>query len=120
MRRAAFLLATCVLVGASGAAYAHAFLDRATPAVGSAVHGSPHELTLHFSEKLEGAFSTVRVEDANGKRVDSGSAHVDPADGSVLEVGLAPLPPGRYHVIWRVVSVDTHVTEGAYAFDVLP
>lgn len=120
MSRTAFLLATAILLGVAGAAHAHAFLDRATPAVGSAVHGSPPEIALHFSEELEAAFSTVRVEDTSGKRVDLGSAHVDPADASVLEVSLPSLPPGRYHVVWRVVSVDTHVTEGAYAFDVLP
>jgi methionine-rich copper-binding protein CopC len=43
-----------------------------------------------------------------------------PGTRTVLEMSLPSLPPGRYHVSWRVVSVDTHVTEGAYAFDVLP
>ena len=51
--------------------------------------------------------------------VDSGDAHVDVHDASAIEMSLPPLPPGRYHVSWRVVSVDTHVTEGAYAFDAL-
>ena len=117
---AAAALAFAVLLAAAGAAHAHAILDRATPAVGSGVHGSPHELALRFSEEIEPAFSTVRVEDSNGRRVDSTGARVAPADPKLLEVALPPLPPGRYHVIWRVVSVDTHVTEGRYAFDVLP
>lgn len=120
MRRTAILLAIAVLLGAAGIAHAHAFLDRATPAVGSAVHGSPRALVLVFSEELEAAFSTVRVEDGQGKRVDAGDVHVDPANAAVLEVSLPHLSPGRYHVIWRVVSVDTHVTEGSYAFDILP
>jgi methionine-rich copper-binding protein CopC len=28
------------------------------------------------------------------------------------------LAPGRYQVKWRVLSVDTHVSEGDYSFDV--
>jgi methionine-rich copper-binding protein CopC len=119
MGRVAFLIALAALLGAAGEAQAHAFLERATPAVGSAVRGSPHEVVLHFGEELENAFSTVRVDNAKGERVDAGDAHVDAHDASVLEVSLPPLPPGRYRVSWRVVSVDTHVTEGTYAFDVL-
>ncbi|HEX8739261.1 MAG TPA: copper resistance protein CopC [Casimicrobiaceae bacterium] len=120
MRRTALLIAMVVLFGTARLAHAHAFLERANPAVGSTVHGSPHELVLHFSEELEAAFSTVHVEDSQGRPVAAGRAHVDAYDTSVLEVSLPSLPPGRYHVSWRVVSVDTHVTEGAYAFDVLP
>jgi methionine-rich copper-binding protein CopC len=116
----AFLIALVALLGTAREADAHAVLERANPAVGSAVRGSPHELMLHFSEELESAFSTIHVDNAKGERVDTGDAHVDAHDASVLEVALPPLPPGRYHVIWRVVSVDTHVTEGRYAFDVLP
>lgn len=120
MGRVAFLIALVALLGAAREAQAHAFLEHATPAVGSAVHGSPHELVLHFSEELEAAFSTIHVENAKGTRVDTGTVHLDAHDASVLEMALPPLPAGRYHVSWRVVSVDSHVTEGTYAFDVVP
>jgi methionine-rich copper-binding protein CopC len=33
-------------------------------------------------------------------------------------VSVPQLAPGRYQVKWRVLSVDTHVTEGDYSFDV--
>ena len=101
-------------------ASAHAFLDSAIPAVGSTVHGAPAQIALHFSEELEPAFSTLSVEDANGKRVDKGDVRVDSTNASILEVSLGTLPPGRYRVTWRVVSIDTHVTQGAFTFDVLP
>ena len=45
---------------ASASAFAHAFLDRAAPAVGSAVHGPPAEVKLWFTQELEPAFSTDR------------------------------------------------------------
>ncbi|MGH8802103.1 MAG: copper resistance CopC family protein [Casimicrobiaceae bacterium] len=120
MRRIIVLIAFVLLQGAAPQVIAHAFLDRATPAVGSAVHASPPQVVLHFTEDLEAAFSTLRVDDAKGKRVDRSDVHVDPAGASVLEVSLPALAPGRYHVTWRVVSVDTHVTNGSFAFDVLP
>jgi methionine-rich copper-binding protein CopC len=101
-------------------ASAHAFLDRAVPAVGSAVHLAPTEVRLWFTQKLEPAFSSVRVLDRNGSRVDRGDARVDAADATVLRVSLPALAPGAYRVIWRVLSVDSHVTEGDFTFDLAP
>lgn len=101
-------------------AAAHAFLDHAAPKVGSEVHGSPAEVALSFSQELEPAFSTVRVTDSAGRRVDRGDKHLDSADRSVLRVSLRPLPPGKYRVRWRVLSVDTHVSEGDFTFTVAP
>jgi hypothetical protein len=99
---------------------AHAFLDHAAPAVGSAVHGSPRQVKLWFTQQLEPAFSSAQVLDAAGKRVDSADAKVDKQDASLLQVSLPPLSPGKYRVTWRVLSVDTHVTEGDFTFDVTP
>lgn len=102
------------------AAEAHAFLDRALPAVGSTVHQAPAKVTLWFTQDLEPAFSAVEVLDAGDKRVDKGDPHIDPDDPSALEVSLPPLPPGDYRINWRVLSVDTHVTEGNFTFTVAP
>ena len=40
-------------------AWAHAFLDHASPAVGSSVPASPPVVTLWFTQDLEPAFSAV-------------------------------------------------------------
>jgi methionine-rich copper-binding protein CopC len=101
-------------------AMAHAFLDHALPAVGSTVHASPKAVRLWFTEQLEPAFSRVRVLDASGKEVDAGDSHVDASDATILTASLPTLSPGTYKVVWRVVSVDTHVTEGDFTFDVKP
>jgi methionine-rich copper-binding protein CopC len=113
------LVGACALAIASFA-HAHAFLDHAAPAVGSAVHAPPPRVRLWFTQRLEPAFSTVRVQDAGGKRVDSGDSQVDRADPTLLQVSLPQLAPGTYRVVWRVLSVDTHVTEGDFTFDVQP
>ena len=101
-------------------AAAHALLDRASPRVGSTVHASPPQVTLRFNESLEPAFSTVRVTDKDGREVDRQDQHLDPSNPSILRVSLPPLPPGKYRVQWRVLSVDTHVTEGDYTFTLAP
>ena len=99
------------------AAHAHAFLDHASPRVGSTVAPAPRELLLWFTEKLEPAFSTVEVRNAQGAVVSS-KAQVAGSDGTELRVPLKALPPGTYSVTWRVLSVDTHRTQGNFTFHV--
>jgi methionine-rich copper-binding protein CopC len=116
---------TCVfallqVMVATREAGAHAFLDHAAPAVGSAIHGSPVQVRLWFTQELEPAFSTVKVLDRNGRQMDKQDKQVDRADPALLQVSLPPLAPGRYRVVWRALSVDTHVTEGDFTFDVVP
>ncbi len=100
------------------AAQAHAMLDRAEPRVGSSVAAPPRQLSLWFTEDIEPAFSTVAVQDSSGARVDQGKPRTDPAHPTVLRVSLKPLGPGTYKVQWRVLSVDTHPTEGSFSFHV--
>ena len=117
-----FLLALSVACASLAAADvgAHAFLDHASPAVGSTVHGSPAQVKLWFTQRLEPAFSGAQVVDKSGKRVDKADAKVDANDPTVLQVSLPQLAPGTYRVTWRVLSIDTHVTEGDFTFDVAP
>jgi methionine-rich copper-binding protein CopC len=114
------LAVACCAALLAGAALAHAMLDKAVPAVGSRVVASPPRVELVFTERLEPAFSSVQVLDASGRRVDRGDAAVNPRAREHMGVSLPTLAPGRYRVVWRAVSVDTHVTSGDYAFDVGP
>ncbi len=101
------------------AAHAHTALDRATPAVGSTVATAPNEVVLVFTDKLEPAFSTIEVRNAEGAAMQTGKATLD-ARRTQLRVPLKPLAPGPYKVIWRVLSVDTHRTQGDFIFRVGP
>ncbi len=78
----------------------------------------PVEVRIWFTQEIEPAFSTVKVLDAEGHEVDRHDTQVDPRDATLLHVSLGALGPGKYRVIWRVVSVDTHVSEGDYEFQV--
>lgn len=109
-----------LLIVLPAAAVAHSFLERADPRPGSTVRTAPAEVRLRFTERLEPAFSTVRVTDEKGRRVDRGEAHMEPGVPRQLRVPLEPLGPGRYAVHWRVLSVDSHVVEGDFTFRVAP
>jgi methionine-rich copper-binding protein CopC len=105
-------------LAASPGALAHAFLDHAEPRVGSAVDRAPNRVTLWFTQELEPAFSKVKVLDANGNEVDAKDGAVDANDRTEMHVSVPALAPGKYRVEWRVLSVDTHVTNGDFAFEV--
>jgi len=112
------LVAGTVAIAAAPSARAHAFLDHASPAVGSSVPSAPPTVTLWFTQDLEPAFSNVTVTNEAGQRVDLGNGQIPPGSPAELQIGLKPLPPGTYLVSWHVVSVDTHPTEGTFTFEV--
>lgn len=111
------LIIVSFLVAAFGttAAQAHAFLDHASPLVGSTVPSPPHELTLSFTQNLEPAFTTVQVTGPNGARIDQGKPKIS---GNTMRVAVRAAGPGTYHVHWHALSVDTHTTQGSYTFHV--
>jgi methionine-rich copper-binding protein CopC len=98
--------------------FAHAFLERASPPVGSELAAPPPELSITFTEGVEPLFSTIEVHGANGAAIDTGTPHVAPDSNRRLIVELPKLTPGTYTVNWHVTSVDTHKTEGNYTFTV--
>ena len=113
-------VAVAALLVSVGTAAAHSALERADPRAGSRLKTTPVEVKLRFTEKLEPAFSTLRVQDAQGRRVDRADGRVDDAERTLLRISVLPLSPGTYRVLWRVLSVDGHVTEGAFTFRVEP
>ena len=112
---------TFFLIAVTGSARleAHAFLQRAEPSVGSTIQTSPSEVQIRFTENIEPAFSSIQVFDASGKEVDKRDVHLDRSDHALLHVSLPQLGAGTYKVVWRVVSVDTHVTNGNFTFRVV-
>jgi methionine-rich copper-binding protein CopC len=118
MNRIIKIMAVVSLALSPVAALAHAMLDRASPKVGSSSPTAPREVVLWFTEKLEPAFSTIEVHSSDGSVVSSGKARVQA--GNELHVALKALGPGAYKVIWHVLSVDTHRTQGDFSFRVGP
>ena len=102
------------------AAFAHAFLDHAVPAVGSTVTTAPKEVQIFYTQAIEPAFSAATLSGSDGQTIATGPATIDPQNPMELVLKLPPLAPGHYKVRWHVVSVDTHRTEGAFSFDIQP
>ena len=98
-------------------AQAHAYLDHASPLVGSVVT-APSEVRLWFTQALEPRFSAAQLRSSSGAVVGSGA--VDPANPKEMVIRVRALPPGKYKVKWKILSVDTHRTEGDWGFEVRP
>ena len=84
--------------------------------MGWTISRSPQKVTIWFDGELEPTFSTISVYNANKEQVDKGNSRVSSFDTSVLEVDLPVLTPGTYHVYWKALSKDTHVTQGDFSF----
>ncbi len=112
-----WLLAAALALAVTAPAFAHAMLEHASPAAGAVLHAAPKSVVLSYSEPLEPSLSTIAVTDSQGHDATSAKSS---ASGTTMSVALKPLKPGLYHVQWHALSVDTHRTEGAFAFTVAP
>ncbi len=111
------ILAAIVIAGLGGPAFAHAFLQHASPAAGDTLAAAPTQITLPFTEQLEPSLSGASLTDANGRDMSVAPAKVE---GTTIILKPKPLAPGDYHVAWHAVSIDAHRTEGNYSFTVKP
>ena len=111
------ILVAIVVAGFASPAFAHAFLQHASPAAGDTLATAPQEITLPFSEQLEPSLSGASLTDASGHDMSSAPAMVK---GASITLTPKPLAAGTYHVAWHAVSVDSHRTEGNYSFTVKP
>lgn len=135
-----------VMLGTQQAS-AHAFLNASTPGADSVVGTAPREVRLTYSEPVEIRFSTFKVykipatpgaeiralQAAGGSlmaanllkrgeeaaRSDAGVANTTRTSADIV-VRLKALEPVAYVVMWRVLSVDTHTTQGSFIFVYTP
>jgi len=103
---------------AGGTAWAHATLRSATPAQNAELSAAPKEIVLRFNEKLEAAFSSIKVVDSAGKPVSTAKATLDAGDPSQMKVAVPVLAPGKYIVHFIAVGDDGHRRKGVYSFAV--
>jgi copper resistance protein C len=103
-----------------GAAFveAHARLARSEPEAASTLRSAPGEVRLWFTESLEATFSSAHLLDGARRRVDGADGKVDGANPALLRMTLPALSDGRYTVVYRVVSIDSHVTAGELTFNI--
>ncbi len=100
-------------------AHAQPLLIDASPAPDEVLLFSPGEVVLVFDQALSDQGSSLRVVDAEGRRVDSDNARIDPANRLEIRVGLPPLLEGTYTVIYTATRIGgSTFTAGSYTFTI--
>ena len=100
------------LVAFGVAAYAHAHLQKSSPADNSVITTSPSNLVLNFSEAARLTALSIQKDGEPAR-----SLKPLPATAAQqISVPLPSLSPGTYSVSWRVLSDDGHVMAGALHF----
>lgn len=142
----AAVLALGLVFAAGTAASAHAFLESSVPERDAVLSVLPEAVTLTFTEPVEVRASIFKVyplePDDDPLRLRAQAARlVDEvlqirgdeerrADAGVQAAGREAaeirivlkdgLPPGPYVVMWRVLSIDTHITWDHFVFAYAP
>lgn len=106
------VLAATLLLPA--AAFAHAHLQKSTPAEGAALVLAPKAVQLQFSEAAQLTAASVQRDGEAQQAL----AHVALPAAKQVEVALPPLAPGHYALAWRVRSADGHLMSGTLHFGI--
>ncbi|WP_337098281.1 copper resistance CopC/CopD family protein [Paenibacillus sp. YIM B09110] len=93
---------------------AHAYLSHSTPLQDAELQASPEAIKLTFTEKIDSKLSSVTLTKASDGSSIAGKLS---ADGEMTLVNTIPkLESGEYKVVWQVLSLDTHITDGSFRF----
>ncbi len=90
-------------------------LESASPKVGSELDAPPDHVEVHFTSTIFPEKSTLIVQDAAGKEVETGKPY---GSELVIAARLKPLPAGTYKVTWNVLCDCGSLTPGHYKFTV--
>ena len=97
--------------------WAHGILMESSPKQDAILHHNPEKVVLRFNASLEPAMTHVILED-----MERHVTALHPTKESTIErivMSIPPLKPGVYHVRYRVLATDGHVTEGVVRFTLL-
>lgn len=98
----------------AAAAQAHDVLEATSPANGSTVAAVPDSVVLTYDHTPIAIGTEIQVKDASGTNEADGAATV--VDNNVTQAIKPGAPAGKYAVVWRVVSSDSHPIEGTFTF----
>lgn len=98
-------------------ASAHARLDSSTPSPSAVLEMSPNDISLDFSEPVSRLDDSIQLFDEQQRRVDIPDS-ISPVSDRIEVRGLPKLDTGLYLVVWRAMSEDGHLAEGAFTFQV--
>jgi copper resistance protein C len=121
MKMNRLMFTACSAIGAlvcwSNPILAHSFPEKENPSAGQKLSSTPSEVSIKYDAPIEHLFANLQVLDAAGNNMATAQPQVS-SDGYTLSVKVGALKPGDYTVKWSVVGIDTHHTQGSYAFSV--
>lgn len=113
----AVLTATAWLAVPTTQVFAHAGLQASVPAANSVLDSAPPAILLDFDEAIEPSLASIHLYSGDGREVPIDDPKAG-SDSTVVRAKLPSLGDGLYAVIWRVASVDGHVVNGAFSFQI--
>ncbi len=147
LRRSALGAVTLVLLW-TGVTAGHAYLKASDPPEEITINAAPTAVRLIFTEPVEIRFSIFKVYrldidpgmemrrvnaaagalmsnvlQKRGDEADRADAGVDATSRTTTDVAIKLKPElkaGSYVVMWRVLSIDTHTTQGFFVFTLAP
>ncbi len=94
---------------------AHVYMLECNPEPGTKTDTPPQKITMTFVGSLEPAFSKIEVFNEKGDKVSKKTLFRE--DDTIMEVELEDnLPPGRYTVKWKCMSLDGHMQKDEFEF----
>lgn len=97
---------------------AHAMLVKAEPARRAGLAKAPAQVRLWFNEEVEKDYAALTVLDGGKHPMTEVIPQISADDPKSIVLPLPELPPGKYTVKFRVLSVDGHVVDSSYDFTV--
>lgn len=97
---------------------AHAMLVKAEPARRAALAKAPVQVRLWFNEEVEKDYAALTLLDESKRALTEVIPQISADDPKSIVLPLPELPPGKYTVKFRVLSVDGHVVDSSYDFTV--
>lgn len=98
-------------------AFAHAVLEKASPAQDSHLQSSPKEIVLQFNERIENELYSIKVFDSSGEEVSTSNTELS-VDQKQVSQTLPDLASGYYTISYSVISADGHPIKGSYMISV--
>lgn len=97
---------------------AHAMLVKAEPARRAGLAKAPSQVRLWFNEEVEKDYAALTVLNGDKHPMTELIPQISADDPKSIVLPLPELPPGKYTVKFRVLSVDGHVVDSSYDFTV--
>lgn len=119
VNQAIFLLMTVLsLLWHSNPVMAHAALVKSDPPRRATLSAPPKQIQLWFNERIEGAYASVVLLDSNKKSLTENNPEVVTDDPKSVVLNIPEIGAGKYTIQYRVMSVDGHVIESSFDFNI--